>query len=86
MNRFAFGIHRGESTILGKICREVATQAQVPLEMLGNSQKHPKVFGEIGDDGASSYVVDQEGNRIKYSGMPELKANINDWEIRRNHL
>ena len=84
MNRFAFGIHRGGSTILGKICREVATQAQVPLEILGNSQKQPKLFGEIGDDGASSYVVDQTGKRIIYSGMPELKANISNWEIRQN--
>lgn len=84
MNRFAFGIHRGGSTILGKICREVATQAQVPLEILGNSQKQPTLFGEIGDDGASSYVVDQTGKRIIYSGMPELKANISNWEIRSN--
>lgn len=85
MNRFAFGIHRGGSTILGKICREVANQHKIPLQILGNSKKQPQLFGEIGDDGACSYVLNVKGERINdIYGLPSLKANIGNWESRKD--
>lgn len=87
MNRYIFAIHRGGSSILGKLGKCIAQKLELDITLLGDGQKHRRVFGEIGERGASSYIVDDNGKRIfRKCGEPVIEPNVQNWKNLKNSL